>query len=62
LEKITVKSIKYKVEIIKINSNWEEWQAVDKVCKALALGDEKEKERLKFKKYRHLDLSNLRVI
>jgi Leucine-rich repeat (LRR) protein len=63
MEKSTIKSIKYKVEIIKAYpSNREEWETVDKVCRALVLGDDKEKERLKYKKYRQLDLSNLKHI
>jgi hypothetical protein len=59
LEKTTIKSIKYKVEIIKSNGGQEEWGAIDKVCKALALG---EKEQLRYQKYRRLDLSNLKQI
>jgi Leucine-rich repeat (LRR) protein len=35
---------------------------VGKVIRALVVRDEKEKEQLKYKKYRHLDLSNLKHI
>jgi hypothetical protein len=60
LEKSTIKSIKYKVEIIKASS--EDWRVIDKVCRALAVGNEKEKEQLRYRKYRHLELSNLKHI
>jgi Leucine-rich repeat (LRR) protein len=60
LEKNTIKSIKYKVEIIKANQ--EEERVVGKVIRALVVRDEKEQKELKYKKYRHLDLSNLKHI
>jgi Leucine-rich repeat (LRR) protein len=63
LEKNTIKSIKYKVEIIKANQ--EEERVVGNVIRALVVRDEMEKkqnEQLKYKKYRHLDLSNLKCI
>jgi hypothetical protein len=62
LEKNTIKSIKYKAESIKVKpSSQEEWRVVDKVCRALMLGKQ-EKEKLKYQKYRHLDLSNIKLI
>jgi hypothetical protein len=61
LEKNTIKSIKYKAEIIKINQHEEEeWRAVNNVCKALVVKDRDEPGKLKYKKYRHLDISNLK--
>ena len=57
-----VKTIKYKAEIIKCNK--EEWKIIDKVCRLLALG-EKGKEKgmvMKYKKHKHLDLSNIKQI
>jgi hypothetical protein len=60
LEKTLIKSIKYKMEIIRADEL--EWKVINKVVKALVTGDEEEKEKLKYTKYRHLDLGNLKHI
>jgi len=61
-EKNVIKTIKYKAEIIKANK--EEWGVIDGVCKVLVLGDSKKENGhpLKYTKYKHLDLSNLKKI
>jgi hypothetical protein len=50
------------VEIIKVSNSEDEWEVVDKVCKALALGEEKEVRQLRYQKYHYLDFSNLKEL
>ena len=61
-EKNIIKAIKFKTENIKV-SHSKEWESFDKVCKALILdGYEKERNELMYKKYKYLDLDNLKQI
>jgi Leucine-rich repeat (LRR) protein len=58
-EKTITKNLKYKAEVIKTNEK-EEWEVVDRVVRALVLADKQ--FVLRYRKYRHLDLSNLKRI
>jgi hypothetical protein len=55
-EKGIIKAIKYKAEIIR--SDKEEWEVLDKVVRVMGLG-ETEEVGFTYRKYKHLDLSNL---
>jgi Leucine-rich repeat (LRR) protein len=59
-EKNIIKTIKYKAEIIKTSK--EEWTVLDRVCRTLVEGKGLDRDGLKYNKYRHLDLSNLKQI
>ena len=62
IEKNTIKTIKHKSETIALR-NSEEWNIFDKVCKALAVDeDKKEKINLRYKKQKMLDLDKLKQI
>jgi hypothetical protein len=60
-EKNIIETIKYKAEIIKANK--EEWMVLEKAVRVLVLGkEEKEGGGFRYKKHRHLDLSNIKKI
>ena len=56
-----IQTIKYKADIIKAEE--EDWKVFELVCQALILEDNaEEKNKLKYKKYSHLDLENLKSL
>lgn len=62
-EKTLIKSIKFKAEIIEANDNDVKWTILDKINRILVLKENiPEIPPLKYNKYHHLDLVNLKQL
>lgn len=64
-EKNIIKTIKFKAEIININQDSAKFKTLGKIVERLVLREsnsDKDMEAFKYKRYRHLDISNLKEI